>query len=168
MIATEKTFMEDAKMRNFIFSVALAALLSAALPAQAGTVTTNDYSATSTSSDINKSCKDLDLSSSGTLTGTCNGSTTQASLNMNDYADCRGGTLRWFTGTDPSGTGIVETGTNTNFLSAADIDLSSNGKAYQLSGTCRSTQGATDLAEDNLTLGDKLENSGGAFVYRSQ
>ena len=158
---------EETEMRSFITLVALAALLPVAFSAQAGTVTTNDYSATSTSSDINKSCKDLDLSSSGTLTGTCNGSTTQASLNMNDYADCKGGTLRWFTGTDPDGsTGIVGS-TLQNYRAAADIDLSTNGKAYLLSGTCSDTQGVTDAAEDNLTLGDRLKNSLGNFKYQS-
>ena len=160
---------EETEMRNFISLVALAALLPAALSAQTSNtgVTTNDYSASSTSSDINKSCKELDLDASGNLTGTCNGSTTQASLDMNDYADCKGGTLRWFTGTDPDGsTGIVGS-TLQNYLAAADIDLSTNGKAYLLSGTCSDTQGATDAAEDNLTLGDRLKNSLGSFKYQS-
>ena len=88
------------------------------------------------------------------------------SLDMNKYADCKGGTLRWFTGTDSDGsTGIVGV---QNYLSAPDITLSSNGQKYLLSGTCSDTQGATDTAEDNLQIGDRVSNSSGAFNYSNK
>ena len=142
-------------MRNSLSFAVIVALLSAAPLVQAGTVTTNDYTAGSTDSDINKSCKDLDLDSTGKLTGTCNPSTTTTSLNLESYAECNGGTLQWGSG------GFIDD------LSSADIAVSSNGKKYLLTGTCTSSTGATDTAVDNLQLDARVRNSKGAFNYTS-
>ena len=140
-------------MRNSLSFAVIVALLAAAPVVQAGTVTTNDYTAGSTDSDINKSCKDLDLDSTGKLTGTCNPSTTATSLNLESYAQCNGGTLEWGSG------GFIDN------LSGADIALSSNGKKYLLTGTCTSSTGATDTEVDNLQLDARVGNSKGGFSY---
>ena len=150
-------------MRNSLFFlclVAAAALLLAAPDARAGNVTTNDYNASSTSSNIDKSCKNLDFdTSNGNVTGTCNGGTVSTSLDLDNYARCNGGTLEWGSGV---GQGLVGVD---NYLSAGDIQVSSNGKQYLLTGTCSSTTGATDTAEDTLRIGDKVVNSKGGFAY---
>ena len=138
-------------MRNSLFSTVVVVLLSAAPLVQAGTVTTNDYKADNTDSDINKSCKDLDLDSTGYLTGTCNPSKTASRFNLEAYAECQGGTLQWGSG------GFIDN------LSVADITVSSGGNKYLLTGTCTSPSGATDTAEDNLQLDGKVYNSKGSF-----
>ena len=140
-------------MRKSLFSAVVVALLSAAPLVQAGTVTTNDYKADNTDSDINKSCKDLDLDSTGYLTGTCNPSKTASRLNLEAYAECNGGTLQWGSG------GFIDN------LSGADIAVSSDGKKYRLTGTCTSPSGATDTAVDNLQLDGRVDNSKGSFSY---
>ena len=141
--------------------LALAATLALALGpggAQADDVTTNAYTANSTDTDIDKSCKNLDLNeSTGDVSATCNPSTTESKVGLDSYAQCRGGTLEWGTG------GFVdETG---NYLSARDVRVTSDGQSYVLRGTCASATGATDLAEDSLRLDERLRNNGGKLEY---
>ena len=149
-------------MRNFLCLATVAALLLAVHAAHAGNVTTNDYKASSTSSNIEESCKDLDFNTTnGHVTGTCNGGTGSTSLDLDNYARCNGGTLEWGSGTNQGLVGV------SNYLASGNIELSSNGKQYLLSGTCSSTTGATDTAVDTLRIGDKIVNSKGAFSARS-
>ena len=148
-------------MRNSLCLAVAAGLLSAAPLVQASTtVTTNDYDAESVETDPDKSCKDLDLDSTGKLTGKCNvsnsggGVTTQdTSLALESYAECQGGTLQWGSG------GFIAN------LSGADIRLSSDGKKYLLNGTCTSDTGFTDTVVDDLPLDEKVGNAGGSFIY---
>lgn len=145
-------------MRNAL-CLAVVALLSTSPLVQADTVTTNDYDATSVDTDLDKSCKELDLDSNGRLTGKCNraqGSVVtaqDASLDLEAYAECQGGTLQW------GAQGFIA------HLSLADIRVSSDGKSYLLNGTCTSTTGATDTAVDNLQLDGRVQNSSGSFHY---
>ena len=140
-------------MRCLLFLSIIVALLAAPPVVQAGTVTTNDYSGDSTAADIDESCKNLDLDSKGTLTGTCNPGTQGTSVTLESYAECVGGTLQWGTG------GFI-----TN-LSGADIGVSSDGKKYLLTGTCTSDTGVTDTAVDTLQLDEKIKNSRGVLIY---
>ena len=140
-------------MRSSLSLAVFVALLVAPPLVQAGTVTTNDYSASSTNTNINKSCKDLDLDSTGKLTGTCNPKTETTSLRLESYAECVGGTLQWGSG------GFIAN------LSGADITVSSDGKKYLLTGTCTSSTGFTDTAVDDLQLDEKVGNSQGKFNY---
>ena len=148
-------------MRKSLALALVAGLLSAAPLVQASTtVTTNDYRADSVDADLDKSCKDLDLDSTGKLTGKCNvgtsggGVTTQdTSLALESYAECHGGTLQWGSG------GFIAN------LSGADIRLSSDGKKYLLNGTCTHPTDATDTAVDDLPLDEKVGNAGGSFLY---
>ena len=88
-------------MRKSLSLALVAGLLSAAPLVQATTtVTTNDYGADSVDADLDKSCKDLDLDSTGKLTGKCNVGTSgggvaaqDTSLALESYAECQGGTL---------------------------------------------------------------------------
>ena len=150
-------------MRSSLFHALVVALLSAAPLVQAATVTTNDYGADSVDADIDKSCKELDLDAAGKLTGKCNYrptsgdvTTKDASLRLESYAECQGGTLQWGSG------GFIDN------LSGADIALSSDGKTYLLRGTCTSATGVTDTAVDDLQLDDRLGNSKGDFSYTAR
>ena len=111
-------------MRKSLSLALVAALPSAAPLVQASTtVTTNDYGAESVDADLDKSCKDLDLDSTGELAGKCNVrpagggdvTTKDISLALESYAECQDGTLQWGSG------GFIAN------LSGADIRLSSEG-----------------------------------------
>ena len=147
-------------MRYLTYIAAFAAMLLTAPVLQAGTVTTNDYKSGSTSSTIDESCKDLDFNTTtNSITGTCNtsgGGTKTTSLNLNSHARCTGGTLEW-------GTSMNDGLTGENYLASPDVEVSSNGKNYGLTGTCSSNTGATDAAQDTLALSDKVKNSLGDF-----
>ena len=148
-------------MRHISCIAAFAALLLAASVAQAGTVTTNGYDANSTSSNIDKSCKELDFTTTGALKGNCNtgGENTKSTqLDLTSYAGCDGGTLKW-------GTGLGLVSPSSSYLAGADIEVSSNGQSYLLSGTCSTSSGATDTGVDTLKLSDRVTNSKGDFKY---
>lgn len=150
-------------MRHISCIAASAALLLAASVAQAGTVTTNSYITDSTSSNIEESCKNLDFTTTGSVTGDCNtggGSTKSTQLDLRRYAGCDGGTLKW-----GSSLGLVSSST---YLAGADVEVSSNGKNYLLSGTCSTSSGATDTGVDTLKLSDRVKNSKGDFQYSSR
>ena len=140
-------------MRPFFSLSIVLALLAVPPLAQAGKVTTNDYSADRTAADIDASCKDLDIDSKGKLTGTCNPRKASTLLTLQSYAECHGGTLRWGSG------GFIDN------LSGADIAVSSDGKRYLLTGTCTHPTDATDTAVDSLQLDGRVGNSRGHFSY---
>ena len=154
-----------------------AAALAAALAVLAGptaaaaqtstttSVTTNTYKTGDTSADIDLSCKDLSVSSTGELSGTCNyeasDKTVQTkkskSLGLESYVECSqtNGRLVWGSG------GFV---TNTG---APQSDLNTAGTAYLLAGTCGIAGGANDTSVDTLQLDARIRNRSGRLSYSS-
>ena len=143
-------------MRTVMPKALLISLLAGAGAVHADNVTTNDYLSTSTEADMRESCKDLDLDTSGNVSGVCNPSTTRSSVALESYARCKGGKLEWGTG------GFMST------LSGADIEVSSDGQAYLLAGTCTSATGATDTEKDTLQLDDRMYNDKGKLAYSAE
>ena len=154
--------------------VAMAAALAAALVvgpahtgASTGTVTTNTYRASSTSSDIDLSCKDLSLSVSGStakLKGTCNGGQGPSSVRLE-------------TGT-ASRVECAQAGTNAGRLvwgqngfldntAGPHLDTGGTGTSYRLAGTCGIDihNQTNDQVVDTLALDAKIENDKGELKF---
>ena len=113
-------------------------------------VTTNAYSATSTSTDVDASCKDLDMSSTGTLSGTCNtsGSTNDSTLDMTGNIACGASAglstaIAW------------RTSQNQYFkVTEWDIVLNSTGTKYLVEAKCKSRYTSATAGASTLELGD--------------
>ena len=148
-----------------VTTVAVAATASATTP-----VTTSGYDAGSTSSGLHLSCKDLSISSTGTLNGTCNYDdkgevkTKSASIDLDSYVKCDNpnGNLVWGTG------GFIDS------TSGEAIALNSTGSKYLLSATAQGNCRGGDQGDaviqiiSTLQLDERIGNSGGAFKYSSR
>ena len=146
--------------------LALLALAVAPL-AQASSVTTGGYSASSTSDDIALSCKDVSVgASSGLVEATCNdgSGTASTSYDLDNAVYCAPGTwgsvttmgLHWGT--------TVYSGE----IREWSVTTSSTGTDYIVSGKCYMT-GASTADTTTLDLGDTtngLKNTGGVLGAR--
>ena len=148
-------------------------LIAVTIPAQATatTVTTNTYDAKSTSDDIRASCKEVSVSSTGTLSAKCNKKPPASSpgrdpevvsttINMLTYVNCRTrGTsvrVRW---------GAAETGLT---LVDPHVLLTSNGKTYIFGGYCEDSDG-DKVGPSGVDFGhttDGLKNNDGSLEKR--
>ena len=107
-----------------------AALLVVPGTAAATGVTTSSYDATSTDSDIRKSCKQLRVSSAGTLTGRCNDSSSDTTIDLTSYVACHNNNKEpfWAANADSADN-------NWSYLAsgqAKGIETGSTGKSYYL------------------------------------
>ncbi len=124
-------------------------------------ITTRTYDGSQISSDINISCKKLDLSSTGTMSGTCTYDNQaietgfkDTTIDLDDYAGCDSdGNLSW----DEEDFSDDSTG--------ADIVFNSDGTKYLLEATCDAPIGSTAQAS-TLTVGDEIENDDGVFAEK--
>ena len=152
------------------YAIALAAALALAFgaaSAQADTVVTNTYNASSTASDIYKSCTDLKADSTGTVSGKCN-KETDGVVNTNDTTISVSGNIKcgMSQGSDTANTwGSTQ---NTYWKPASwKVELNSTGAKYLISAQCTSLYGVKATAS-SLELGDStngIENDGGDFSF---
>ena len=147
--------MQITRLSAIAFAVAL---LSLPGTAAATGVTTNSYDANSTDSDIRKSCKELRVSSAGTLTGRCNPSSSDTTFDLTAQVGCHNNTKEpfWAANQDPADT-------NWSYLAsgqAKGVETGSTGKSYYLKANC----GSTDM---ELPLSRRITNSSGSFAFSS-
>ena len=151
---------------------ALLALAAACVlgPATVLAVTTGSYDAASTSEDIRKSCKDISVSSAGTLSGTCNKVTSGAvSGTVSTTHDLTTTVVCYNSGdreTDWKANADANNLTNYTALASGQsksIDTGSTGNGYWLIADC----GGGDVW---LTMSRRLRNktSDGTFEHASQ
>ena len=150
-------------LARFPTLLALPVLIALALPvlpgdAAATGVTTNSYDASSTDSDIRKSCEQMRVSSAGTLTGRCNSNSVDTTIDLTAHVGCHNNTKEpfWAANQDPADT-------NWSYLAsgqAKGVETGSNGKSYYLKANC----GSTDM---ELPLSRRITNSGGSFAHSS-
>ena len=126
-------------------------------PAQ---VTAGTYDGSQLTEDIDISCKKLDLSSTGVVSGTCTYDNQKietgfkdTSLDLDTKVGCKDGSLTW-----------DETDFSDDVATGADIVLGSTGSPYLLEATCPAADGST-AAKSTLTLDEKVKNSDGLFAW---
>ena len=139
--------------------VALAApLLVLPGTAAATGVTTSSYDSASTDSDIRKSCKQLRVSSAGTLTGRCNAGSTDTTIDLTSYVACHNNNKEpfWAANGDPADTAWSYLASG----QAKGVETGSTGTSYYLEANC----GSTDM---ELSLSRRITNSGGSFAFSS-
>ena len=151
-------FSGESTTKTFPSSLAfgLAAALAATAPVLASTVSSTNFSATSTSSTLDQSCKMMDYGSAK-LEGECNKVTDDGvdsgnatTLSLDTYVTCNeGNELAWGSGGLTSATGL-------------DVTLSSTGSQYVLTGTCSSGGSASEL---NLRARISNNTATGTFQY---
>ena len=121
-------------------------------------VTTSSYDASSTDSDIRKSCKQLRVSSAGTLTGRCNSNASDTTFDLTAQVAC------YNVSKEPEWVANIPSGvTNWSYLASGQskgVEIGSTGKSYYLKVNC----GSTDM---ELPLSRRLTNSSGSFAFSS-
>ena len=121
-------------------------------------VTTSSYDASSTDSDIRKSCKQLRVSSAGTLTGRCNSNASDTTFDLKTQVGCHNNTKEPFRVANQD-----SSDTNWSYLASGQskgVETGSTGKSYYLKANC----GSTDM---ELPLSRRLTNSSGSFAFSS-
>lgn len=153
--------------RHAIALAAALALAFGAASAQADTVVTNTYDASSTASDIDKSCTDLEANSSGTVSGKCN-KTSEGDVVTNDTSVDVSGKIKCGM-SQGSDTAITWGSTQNTYWKPAswEVELNSTGTKYLISAECTSLYGVKANAS-SLELGDSnngIDNSSGDFSF---
>ena len=142
---------------------ALAALLAlgCAGPAAAQGVTTNDYSSTSTNADIRQSCKNMRVSTTGRLTGRCNPSSSDSTIDLTYYVECvePGEEPSWLNARVSRTPDYLDNG------EAKRVTTGSTGNAYYLIVDCEDEDSDAYGGEMELPLSLRLKNSSGALQY---
>ena len=150
-------------MKHIRQIAALAALiaLGCAGTAAAQGVTTNDYSSTSRNADIRQSCKNLRVSTSGRLTGRCNPSTSDDTIDLTVYVECvePGEEPSWLNANAGGTPDYLDNG------EAKRVTTGSTGTAYYLIVDCEDEDADPYGGEMELPLSLRLKNSAGSFRY---
>ena len=146
------------------------AILAAALASVAGaseTVTTNTYDPTSTSSDIDVSCKNLEFNQGGDIYGDCN-------YADGDEVGTRPGVLAREEGIACVWTGGIEGKWKLIFTTDGDDDdvellnghvvVRADGQKYRFRGRCASPASGTNVRID---LSGGAENNDGYLVWKT-
>ena len=155
-------------VRHVALGVLTAAILALLAPAPAGaaSVTTNTYSASSTSDDIAYSCQNVEISSALVVSANCNTSTgtNSTTLDISSHVTCMTTTFNSQT------IHVVIWGTETwdGTISNPVIQLDSTGKIYDFAATCLPTGSTTSVrsvtAIDDTSIG--LKNDSGDLAKR--
>ena len=127
-------------------------------PAGATGVSTNLYSATSTSEDVAESCTNVTIASStGVVSASCN-KDTDGTVGVNSTTIDLDDVLYCLVNTDPDYPVVLAWGTTTSHYTPADwsVSVSSNGYDYHAFATCK-RGGDTNEPQSGVSISDTVK-----------